>query len=74
MILGYTPQLIHVIYGGIVAFLLVGFQILVGLRKIKFKGRKHQKVHKWGGWVLAGVGAVHGFLALAVYNGWSILS
>lgn len=74
MILGFELQMVHLVIGGIAVFLLVAFQMLVGLRKIKFKGRTHMKVHKWGAWVMAGVGAGHGFAALVYFYGWSILS
>mgnify|MGYP007089984263 CR=1 FL=1 len=73
MILGLQLTWMHLIIGGAATGLLIAFQVLVGARKIKFKGRLHMKVHKWGGWVLLGFGVVHGFLALALYNGWKIL-
>jgi hypothetical protein len=51
-------------WGGIVLFALTAFQMLVGYRKIHFKGRRHLKVHKVLAWVLV-VGAIgHGFLAM----------
>lgn len=74
MILGYQITLLTIIYLGLLTFLLVAFQMLVGLRVIKFKGRLHLKVHRRGAWALVAVGAVHGLLALVAYNGWSILS
>ena len=64
MILGFQLQLGQLLLGGSAVFLLVVFQMLVGLRIIKFKGRTHMKVHKWGAWVMAVAGAFHGLLAL----------
>ncbi len=74
MILGYPISLLTIIYIGLVTFALVAFQMLVGMRIIKFKGRLHMKVHRRGAWVLVAIGAVHGMLALVAYNGWRILS
>ncbi len=74
MILGYTLQWINITFGGLVVFALLAFQMLVGMRKIKFKGRTHMKVHRYGAWVLVVLAAGHGFLALTLLNGWKILS
>lgn len=74
MILGIQLQLGNLLLGGSVVMLLVIFQMLVGLRVIKFKGRTHMKVHKYGAWLLTVVGAGHGLVALVYYNGWKILS
>ena len=54
MILGLQLTWMHLIIGGAATGLLIAFQVLVGARKIKFKGRLHMKVHKWGGWILLG--------------------
>ncbi len=72
MVFGMQLTLLNLIYGGMVVFALVVFQMLVGMRVIKFKGRTHMKVHKWGAWAMAVLAAGHGFLALVLYNGWSI--
>jgi hypothetical protein len=47
---------------------LLAAQMLVGYRKIRFKGRTHLKVHKGVAWALAAFALVHGLLAL-VYLG-----
>ena len=74
MVLGYDLVWMNIMFGGLVTFLLLAFQVLVGMRKIKFKGRTHMKVHRWGGYLLLAVAAGHGFLAMAQYNDWMILS
>ena len=57
------------IVGGVGLFALVLFQILVGKRKIKFKGATHMKVHRVGGYLLL-VGAIgHGVLGAYVLMG-----
>ena len=53
-----------VIWGGLVIAALVVVQMLIGYRKIRFKGRKHLKVHKAVAWLLT-VGVLgHGFAAM----------
>lgn len=74
MILGYTVQSIYVIWGGVATLTLLLLQVLVGMRVIRFKGRRHMKVHRVAGFVLLGLAAGHGLLAALVYNGWRILS
>ncbi len=53
---------------GILTLTTLVFQMLVGFRKIKFKGRTHLKVHKTVAWVMLGLALIHGFAA-AVYMG-----
>lgn len=57
-----TPGML--VAGGIFVVSIMLMQILVGMRKIHFKGRLHSKVHKWGAWVLLGIALVHGFLGI----------
>ena len=59
-----TPHPLVVVALGVFAFVLTVVQMLVGYRKIHFKGRTHLKVHKALAWVLLAVGLVHGFIAL----------
>ena len=66
--LGWSP----VMYGGIVVFALLVFDLLVGLRVIKFKGRTHMKVHRWVAYAIVALTAAHGLLALILYNSWKI--
>jgi fumarate reductase subunit D len=72
VIFGYQLGLVHLMWGGIAVFLLLVFELLVGLRKIHFKGRTHMKIHKWSAWVLIGIAALHGVLAMIVFNNWRI--
>jgi len=72
MIFGFSVEPIYILIGGVTAFLLIGFQVLVGMRKIHFKGRRHQKVHKWAAWVLVGFAAVHGFMGFVYALGLTI--
>ncbi len=74
MIFGFELTLTHIAYGGILTFSLLVFQMLVGMRIIKFKGRTHMKVHRRGAWALVVIAVGHGFAAMTLYNGWSIFS
>ncbi|MBI5232381.1 MAG: hypothetical protein HY876_09490 [Coriobacteriales bacterium] len=69
MIFGIPFTFTHVILMGVLLFALLAFQMLVGLRKIRFKGRTHQKVHRWTAWAILGVAVVHGLTAATVYFG-----
>ena len=72
MIFGYmiTPTLLLVL--GVAAFAGLVFQILVGKRVIRFKGRMHMKVHRWAAYAVTILAGVHGFLALVRLNFWVI--
>jgi hypothetical protein len=70
MLFGYIVRLSHLVVIGIALFALLGFEVLVGLRRIKFKGRTHQKVHRWVGLTALGIATVHGLMALAFVYGW----
>lgn len=65
MLLGVTITKGILVAGGAITFLLLVFQVLVGLRKIAFTGKLHMKVHKVGAYVLVAIGAVHALMALA---------
>jgi hypothetical protein len=57
--------------GGLTVFLLLCFQVLVGLRKIRFKGSLHLKVHKYTAFTLLVLAASHGlFAAGKLIFGW----
>jgi hypothetical protein len=72
MIFGYvvTPWLLVVL--GVLAFGGLVFQILLGKRVIRFKGRTHMKVHRWLAYAITAFAAVHGLLALVRLNFWVI--
>lgn len=72
MIFGVVIRPIMLVTGGTVLIVLMSLQILVGMRKIKFKGRLHQKVHKWGAWVLAALSVLHGFMGYVFAFQWRI--
>ena len=74
MIFGIEIQPSYIIAGGLIGGLLVVLTMLVGLRIIKFKGRRHLRVHKTLAWTVLAVAAVHGFAALTYFQGWTILS
>ena len=74
MILGFGLQVSQIIALGIATFLVIAFQVLVGVRIIKFKGRIHRAVHKWGGYLALAMGAIHGLMAMTLFYGWKILS
>lgn len=65
MLLGIRITSGLLIAGGVTVFTLIVFQILVGKRKIKFKGPLHMKVHRWIAWAMLTVAALHAIGALA---------
>ena len=72
MILGIAITGPMVVIGGLTLFGLLVFQLLVGLRIVKF-GRRTFKAHKWVGVGLVVLAAVHGLLGAALVLGWRIL-
>ncbi len=72
MVFGYVITSNLVVVVGIFTFLLLVFQVLEGKRVIRFKGRTHMKVHRGSGYLLVGIAAFHGFLALVRINAWAI--
>ena len=72
MIFGIVIRPVLLMVLGATALTLLVFQILVGTRKIKLKGKTHMLVHRRGAWVLLGVAAVHGFLAFVYGSGLKI--
>lgn len=65
MLLGITIKSWMLVAGGGAIFLLMVFQVLQGLRKIKFKGKLHLQVHKASAFVLLGITVFHALAALA---------
>lgn len=64
MLLGITIEPYMLLMGGGALFALLGFQILVGLRKIKFKGPLHMKIHKWTAYAMLAFALFHATAAL----------
>ena len=65
MLLGITIEPFMLIAGGVSLFAILGFQILVGLRKIKFKGPLHMKIHKWTAFAMLAFAVFHATAAMA---------
>ncbi len=65
MLLGITIQPYMLLAGGGTLLMLLAFQVLVGLRKIKFKGALHMKVHKWTAYAMLLFAVFHLLAALA---------
>ena len=65
MLLGIAIKGYMLVAGGATIFLLLVFQVLVGLRKITFKGKLHMKVHKFGAYALLVIAVFHALAALA---------
>ncbi len=64
MLLGVTITPIMLVLGGGTTFALLAFQVLVGARKIAFKGPLHMKVHRRMAYTLLAIAAVHALSAL----------
>ncbi len=64
MLFGISIQPYMLLVGGASLFALLGFQVLVGLRKIKFKGALHMKVHKWTAFAMLAFAVFHATAAL----------
>ncbi len=65
MLFGIEIQPQMIIAGGAFLALLVAFQVLQGLRVIRFKGKTHLKVHKVVAYVLAAGTVGHAIAGLA---------
>lgn len=65
MLLGIVVTPVMLVVGGGALFLMMVFQILQGMRKIKFKGVLHLKVHKWVAFVILAGSVFHMAAALA---------
>jgi hypothetical protein len=72
MIFGIPITPLWMIVGGVVLLALVAFEILLGLRKIKF-GRRTLVYHKYIAFTILGVVIVHGLLGVLFVMGWSLL-
>ncbi|HEY5547977.1 MAG TPA: hypothetical protein VIL17_00100 [Coriobacteriia bacterium] len=71
MNLPFFQPLYLVVVAGIVGFLLLVFEVLVGRRFIKFKGATHQKVHRGIAYTLVALMLVHGLYAVGtLVFGW----
>lgn len=64
MVFGIEVRPEMIVAGGTFLALLVAFQVLQGLRVIRFKGRTHLRVHKAVAFVLAAAAAFHALAGL----------
>jgi len=71
MIFGIPVQPSWLLTLGILLLVLLVFQILVGMRKIKF-GRKTFVYHRWVAFTILGVAVVHGFLGVLFAYGYRV--
>jgi heme A synthase len=71
MIFGTPVQPSWLLTLGILLLVLLVFQILVGMRKIKF-GRKTFVYHRWVAFTILGLAVVHGLLGMLFAYGWSV--
>ena len=55
--------------GGFALWLVMVFQVLVGLRWIHFHGRLHRTIHKWTGIFLVFAAPIHGAIAASYFIG-----
>lgn len=58
------------IAGGSVLLLLIVFQVLVGARVIRFKGKLHSRIHRDGGYAVVVIAAFHGVFSAGTLLGW----
>lgn len=54
-----VPPPFIIALGGFVVLLVLVVQLLIGYRKIKFKGKTHLKVHKSVAWAMLALAVVH---------------
>ena len=71
MIFGIPVQPSWLLTLGILLLVLLAFQILVGMRKIKF-GRKTFVYHRWVAYTILGIAIVHGFLGVLFSYGFRV--
>lgn len=65
MLFGMEIPAYVLVVGGANLLLLLVLQVLVGKRKIKFKGATHMKVHRWLAYATVAFAVVHGIAGLA---------
>lgn len=65
MLLGLTVTQGMLIAGGSFLFVASLLQILIGMRKIHFKGKLHMKIHKALAWLMLAGALFHGIAAFA---------
>lgn len=56
--------------GGALLLLLAVFQVLLGKRVIRFKGKLHMQVHRWTAYSMIALAVVHGLYATHIFLAW----
>ena len=56
--------------GGALLLLLVVFQVLLGKRVIRFKGKLQMQVHRWTAYSMIVLAVVHGLYATHIFLAW----
>jgi hypothetical protein len=72
MFFGLTVSLESLMVFGILLFVLLVTQTLIGLRVIKL-GKVHRVWHRRLAFAIVALAALHGFAAMALYFGWRVL-
>jgi hypothetical protein len=72
MIFGLTVTPLWMLIGGVILFVMIVFQVLLGMRKIKF-GRRTMAYHKYLAWAIIGVALVHAMLGILFATGLALL-
>ena len=68
MILGITVTPLLMLVIGVVLLTLIVFEVLVGLRKIKF-GRRTNIYHRYIAYTIVGLAVLHGLLGVLFITG-----
>lgn len=71
MLFGFYIPPGAMLFGGLTLFVLVALQLLVGLRWIKL-GRHWVKYHRWIGYALLVIAALHGVAGILFVTGWRV--
>jgi hypothetical protein len=71
MIFGLAITPAWMISLGVILLVLTVLEVLIGLRKIKF-GRKTFVYHRYIGFAILGIGAVHGLSGVLLLMGWRL--
>jgi hypothetical protein len=56
--------------GGAFLLLLIVFQVLMGKRIIRLKGKLHTQVHRWIGYSIIAIAVAHGLYATHTFFAW----
>ena len=72
MFFGFTISLLDMMVFGLVLFVLLVVQTLVGLRVIKL-GKAHRIWHRRLAFTIVAFAALHGLAGMALYFDWKIL-